>query len=46
MAKLYEHMINKRLEEELEGLGGLAPNQYGFMKGNERFRGYCALLRT
>lgn len=23
MAKLYEHMIKKRLEDELEGLGGL-----------------------
>lgn len=33
LAKLYEHLIKKRLETELENSGGLAPNQYGFIKG-------------
>lgn len=32
-AKLYERLINKRLQEEIESNGGLSDTQYGFRKG-------------
>ncbi|KAH1028575.1 hypothetical protein HUJ05_001920 [Dendroctonus ponderosae] len=33
IAKLYEHLLKIKLEEEVQQRGGLSPNQFGFTKG-------------
>lgn len=35
MAKVYEHLLKIRIEEQINASGGLAPNQYGFTKGRK-----------
>ncbi|KAH1020868.1 hypothetical protein HUJ04_010460 [Dendroctonus ponderosae] len=32
-AKIYEHLLKARLEEDIQRGGGLSPNQFGFIKG-------------